>query len=298
MSGCSLVVLKFGSSVLRDAGDLPRVTDEIAGHVARGHRVLAVVSAQGDGTEQIIARSGLTTEEAGQRGPGTQKAFAALLGTGEATSAALIGLELDRHGIDFTILDVARVGPFTRGPWLDAWPHALDTTAIRRLLRQRPVALLPGFIGRDGDGDCTLLGRGGSDLTALFAAHTLRADRCRLLKDVDGIYEHDPALRGLGAPRRFVSLDWNGALKLGDAILQHKAAQYAHRHRVVFEVGACGGKGTLVGAPESRFALSRGTTAPGRRPRLDEAAAKAGGSAPCDGEPCAAGLALEGGLAS
>jgi homoserine dehydrogenase len=255
MSGCSLVVLKFGSSVLRNEADLPRVADEIAGHVAAGRRVLAVVSAIGSGTDELAGRADTVARGIERESPAAQAAYAALLGTGEAVSAALVGLALDRRGLDFTILDVGRVGPFTRGPQLDAQPHALDTSGIKRTLAERPVAILPGFVGRDAYGRHTLLGRGGSDLTALFVAHTLRAEHCRLLKDVDGIYEHDPALSSLAKARRFAALDWDGALRLQDAILQHKAAQYAFRHRVVFEVGACGGKaGTLVGAAESRFA--------------------------------------------
>lgn len=331
MSGCSLVVLKLGSSVLRDESDLPRAADEIAGHVARGWRVLAVVSALGNGTERLIDRarplldararqdastgtgappssttSGAATPPRGASTPpggldepereGARAAFAALLATGEAASAALVGLALDARGIDFSILDVGRVGPFTRGPQLDAMPHALDTGSVKRALVERPVAILPGFVGRDSNGRHTLLGRGGSDLSALFAAHNLRAERCRLLKDVDGIYEHDPALRrSLGVPRRFAALDWDSALRLQDAILQHKAAQYAFRHRVVFEVGACGGgTGTVVGATESRLAAAEphaacvdapGVTS-GRRSR------RRAGAATC------AALAVEGGLAS
>jgi homoserine dehydrogenase len=163
-------------------------------------------------------------------------------------------------------------------------PHALDAGTVRRLLDLRPVAVLPGFVGRDVDGRHTLLGRGGADLTALFAAHALGAERCRLLKDVDGIYEHDPAVRGRRRPRRYTALDWQGALRLDDCILQRKATQFAYRHRVCFEVGRAGSeKGTLVGAAESRLARPRRSGRP-RRARPARLA-------------CAA-LAVEGGSAS
>lgn len=292
-SRTGLVVLKFGGSVLRSEADLPRIADEIKRHVDEGSRVVAVVSAMGDSTELLIRRaralghqlgdlprtpqrvateSGLAAAAApdadtsATRSATTEStapaeaAFAALLATGEAASAALVGLALDNVGVAFTVLCAGRVGPFTRGPQLDAQPHAFDAGNVKRALARRPVAVLPGFVGRDGEGHFSLLGRGGSDLTALFVAHSLQADRCCLLKDVDGIYEHDPALRTRRKPRRYASLDWDGALRLDDCILQQKAAQFAYRHRVVFEVGACGSPpGTRVGAAATRVTTTAAT---------------------------------------
>lgn len=277
-----LAVLKFGSSVLRDESALPVVVEEITRLVHSDWQVVAVVSAIGNGTDRLIA-SARAAAPGERRSSAGDSAFAALLGTGEAASAALIGLALDTTGIESTVLDAGRVGPFTRGPRLDAAPHAFDTITVRRVLESRPVAILPGFVGRDESGDHTLLGRGGSDLTALFVARALHADRCRLLKDVDGIYEHDPALRGLPAPRRFASLDWEGALRLEDCILQRKASQFAYRHRLQFEVSSCGANGgTVVGALESRFATSlRGERTRRRtaRPSLTGTVAVGGGLA-------------------
>jgi len=271
-----LVVLKFGSSVLRSEADLPDVTREIKRYVDEGSRVVAVVSAIGRSTELLIEQARALGHELGDsagpaatasnetlppRATPAEAAFAALLATGESTSAALVGLALDNVDIPFTVLCAGRVGPFTRGPQLDAQPHAFDAGTVKRALARRPVAVLPGFVGRDGEGHFSLLGRGGSDLSALFVAHSLKADRCCLLKDVDGIYEHDPALPGRGKPRRYEALDWDGALQLDDCILQQKAAQFAYRHRVPFEVGACGARGgTRVGADATRLTRKGGAS--------------------------------------
>lgn len=293
----ALVVLKFGSSVLRSEADLPRIADEIKRHVDQGSRVVAVVSAMGESTELLIRRARAlghqfgdlasadpitdtpaapsaimesttecatesTAEATTEPTAPAEAAFAALLATGEATSAALVGLALDNVGVAFNVLCAGRVGPFTRGPQLDARPYAFDAATVQQALARRPVAILPGFVGRDSEGHFSLLGRGGSDLTALFVAHSLQADRCCLLKDVDGIYEHDPALCARHRPRRYEWLDWNGALRLDDCILQQKAAQFAYRHGVAFEVGACGGPpGTLVGAAATRMATAVGPLA-------------------------------------
>jgi len=306
MSAPALVVLKFGSSVLRSEADLPRVADEIKRHVDAGSRIVAVVSAIGKSTEVLIRRAcalghhprhdtselgvanGRPAATLGLRPAAdpqlpvptaaaapAEAAFAALLATGEATSAALVGLALDNLGVEFSVLCAGRVGPFTRGPQLDAQPHTFEVGTVKRALAQRPVAILPGFVGRDGDGHFSLLGRGGSDLTALFVAHSLGADRCCLLKDVDGVYEHDPALSTERKPRRYASLDWGTTLRLDDCILQQKAAQFAYRHRVAFEVGACGPRpGTRIGAAAMRFA-SAGTGAEATGPPVVAAASPA-----------------------
>jgi homoserine dehydrogenase len=278
----ALVVLKFGGSVLRSEADLPRIADEIKRHVDEGSRVVAVVSAIGESTESLIRRARSLGHDLGDVAAAAppiadratvpsattestapaEAAFAALLATGEAASAALVGLALDNLGVAFTVLCAGRVGPFTRGPQLNAQPHAFDAGTVKQALARRPVAILPGFVGRDGEGHFSLLGRGGSDLTALFVAHSLQADRCCLLKDVDGIYEHDPALDARRRPRRYASLDWDGALRLDDCILQQKAAQFAYRHRVAFEVGACGNPpGTRVGGATTLVATAIGRTA-------------------------------------
>ena len=261
-----LTVLKFGSSVLRDEADLPRVAAEIERHATDGRAVIAVVSAIGDATDSLLGkaeglgatswreslvlspRSATTTEEA---------ALAALLATGESTAAALVGLSLSARGVPHAILDVGRVGPFTRGPLLDAEPCALDTITIQRTIEARGVAVLPGFVGHDEAGDVSLLGRGGSDLTALFVAHNLQAKRCLLVKDVGGVFEFDPRATHQ-RPRRFASLNWRDALDLVDEVMQRKAIQYAYRHRVTFEVGYSGGAATTVVGAKSTVLAARG----------------------------------------
>ena len=168
MSAPDLTVLKFGSSVLRSEDDLRPVADEIGRHVAAGSLVVAVVSAIGDSTEALLRQA---RRLGGLSGGGTgDGAVAALLATGETTSAALLGLALDCIGVPFTVLDAGRVGPFTHGPQLDAEPYWFDCRAVNRALDVRPVAVLPGFVGRDDEGSFSLLGRGGSDLSAIAMA--------------------------------------------------------------------------------------------------------------------------------
>ncbi len=130
----------------------------------------------------------------------------------------------------------------------------VDELPVRLALAQFSVAVVPGFIARFADGRTALLGRGGSDLTALFLAHRFRAGRCRLIKDVDGLYESDPNAEGASQPRRYRSIHWQDALRLKTAVVQHKAIRYAARQGQAFEVAASGGNdGTKVGDYETKL---------------------------------------------
>jgi homoserine dehydrogenase len=244
-------VLKFGGSVLKDESALHAVVDEIRRHVRVGNPVVAVVSAQYGATDALLRR--------GRRLAGSDSArhIASLVATGEMMSAALLGITLERSGIDCTVVDAHLAGLAVRGGTLDADPHGLDRVAFERLLRARPVAVLPGFVGCAESGDLALLGRGGSDLTALFVSHMLNATKCHLIKDVDGIYERDPAIAGERG-RRYTSIGWEDALALGGAVLQPKALRFAAVSELGFEVRALGSShATRVGPGPTRFARRR-----------------------------------------
>ncbi len=241
-----LVIHKYGSSVLRNEDDLPAVLAEIYAAVRAGDRVVAVVSAFGDTTERLL-RSARRVGVADHPQPA---ALAQLLATGELRAAALLCLAAERAGIPSCCLDATRLALRTEGPCLDSLPVSLDHAVIERALERNALVVLPGFIGRGADGRTTLLGRGGSDLTALFLAHQLQAHRCRLYKDVDGIYEADPALKRPGhpSPRRFSSLSWAEALRVCGSVVQKKAIRYAECHDQEFEVACLGRAGqTQVG---------------------------------------------------
>lgn len=247
----SLTVLKFGSSVLPTEADLPVAVREIQHWVSKGHRVIAVVSALGDTTDRLLS-------QAGAYGPGPDDAAtAALLATGELTTVALLGLALNRAGTPASVLDSAAIGLATTGPILDSRATDLDRAAVHRALTRKPVLVIPGFLGRDDSGQTTLLGRGGSDLTALFLAGELLADQCVLLKDVDGLYDSDPASNSRA--RRFARVNYDDVLGLAEGIVQHKAVRYARERRVQFSVAApskfegsliWGGESVLTPAPE------------------------------------------------
>ena len=241
-------VLKFGSSVLRSEKDLPRVVQDIYQACQRGSQVLVVVSAFGNTTDELIGRAENICKHP------DQSALAALLATGEATAAALLGLSLTSAGIRARILDPAQAGLYTIGDALDAELIGADVERIQAEL-QRGVVVLPGFVGRDETGNTTLLGRGGSDLTALFLAQRL-GGRCVLFKDVDGLYTSDPARSGYSA-QRFTQVSWETALAVGGEVVQPKAVRFAAMHALRFSITAVGAAvATEVGPGPNRLAQS------------------------------------------
>ena len=248
MSEYLLTVLKFGSSILRTENDIGLLVEEVHRWLSEKSRVIVVVSAIGKTTDRLMNQAVQYGENFNQEGVAT------LASTGELASAALLTLGLGRAGIATTILDPARFGLLANGPLLNAELSHADEVPLRLALAQFSVAVVPGFIARSTDGRTALLGRGGSDLTALFLAHRLRAGRCRLIKDVDGLYESDPKADGAFQPRRYRSIHWQDALRLKAAVVQHKGICYAAKQGQSFEVAAPGGKDwTNVGDFETKF---------------------------------------------
>ena len=220
-----IIVLKFGSSVLRTRADLPNVVHEIYRWYRHGHSVVVVVSAIGAGTDQLLgeAREFTAAPE--------PYATAELLATGERESAALLGIALDRAGIPARVLNPREIGLTALGSPLDSALVSVNTARVRELLVDHPVLVVPGFFGTDSEGRTHVLGRGGSDLTAVYLSKALDAE-CRLIKDVDGVYESDPASvsresdAAAGRLRRYVSLDYSTALGVAAPLIQPKAIDF------------------------------------------------------------------------
>ena len=236
----ALRVLKFGSSVLSHPADYRRAADEVRTEVAGGCKVVAVVSAQGKTTDRLLASARAVADTA------ADARLAALLGTGEEASVALLAIALDARGVSASAFTHETAPIRTRGPLRDADPVDVDTHRILSVLEKVDVVVFPGFVGVDATGRPSLLGRGGSDMTALFLGHALGAAEIRLVKDVDGIFPGDPKRRPETAP--FAYLSWEGARRIGGGVVQEKALVFAARHGLGFRVAAPGGRGTWVGS--------------------------------------------------
>lgn len=252
-------VLKFGSSVLATEDDLPTVVDEILRERDAGHRVIAVVSAFKGTTDALLQQA---TRHAAEP---CESALAALVSTGELASAALLAVALRARSVAARVVDAAWSRLTTAGPRLDAIPIGLDPGAICRAFRDVDVVVFPGFVGCGADGAPTLLGRGGSDLTAVYIAHAVGAVVCRLLKDVDGVYTADP--NRSAAAMRYAAATWEDVLRDGAQVVQPKAVRLARRLNRPFSVAAPGQpSGTDIGWTRAWYApLSPTTSDPSPR---------------------------------
>jgi homoserine dehydrogenase len=245
-----VIVLKFGSSVLRGPPDLSGVADEVYRHLREGKRVLAVVSAFAGQTDRLLkdAQSAL--------GDSAPQATAAYVATGEMQAAAMLTGALLRAGVASRCVDPREARLRITGDLLNAQLEGIDARNLHHWFEEFSVLVLPGFFGIDAAGHIGLLGRGGSDYTALYLAHQLGAE-CRLVKDVPGIYDKDPAIAGSRA-RRLDTIDWDAAIPIAGKLVQPKAIQFAQSKRFSFSVGAlASSEHTLVGDYPTTFASPR-----------------------------------------
>ncbi len=236
-----VIVLKFGGSVLRDATSVRKVGHEIYRWRREGWKVVAVVSALAGRTDALLGQA------RGDAGSAHDLAFA--LGQGERDASALLLTQLERIGLPACCATPEEVGLVAEGDPLDATPVSLGDTELRARLDRDGVVVFPGFVAIDREGRHVTLGRGGSDLTALFLAHALGAEKCRLVKDVDGLYTADPNDR-TNAPARFTTCSYDDALATDGSIVQHKSVRFAQRVGLTFELGGFNGvHPTTVGEP-------------------------------------------------
>lgn len=258
-----LVILKFGSSVLDSPAGFRLAALEVSREVQNGRKVVAVASAIRGTTDTLLA----TAQDVSLRPH--DGAVARLLSKGEEISVILLGMALTEERINAVTLDAEALGLRTRGPLLDGEPRGIDRRALANQLGRVEALVVPGFVGTSDAGVPSLLGRGGSDLSALYLADELGAAECRLVKDVDGLYAEDPvtSIAGL-APFDWAS--WDEVLLYGGSLVQSRAVQFAKQNGIEFVVCSPGGVGTRIGrrpAADSSLETTRDSRSPERRYR-------------------------------
>ena len=204
-----LIIQKFGGSSLAGPERLRRAASIISAARCQGHAVIAVVSAMGDTTDDLLALAHTLTPDPPPR------ELDALLGTGEQQSAALLAITLDSIGEAARSLSGAQAGIFAAGVHGDGRIALMLPRRLLETLDEERVAVVCGFQGLDAEGDLITLGRGGSDTSAVAIAAALRADRCEIYTDVDGIYTADP--RVLPEARYLPAIDYEDMLRLAEA---------------------------------------------------------------------------------
>ena len=238
-----LTVQKFGGSSVASSERIRAVAKIIAEAKNGGSDIVAVLSARGGMTDELIA----SAVELSSSPP--KRELDALLSTGELSSVALMAVQLHSMGIDCVSLSGRQAGIITDLNHGEAKIVSIQPARILRELSRGKVVLVAGFQGINENDDISTLGRGGSDTTAVALAAALGAARCEIYSDVDGIYTADPRL--IPEAKRLDRIDYGDMLLLakgGSQVLHSRAVEAAMKYNV--EIRALSsfekGGGTLV----------------------------------------------------
>ena len=227
----ALIVQKFGGSSVADGEKIRNVARIITDTYQKGNRVVAVLSAQGDTTDELI-------EKAAEINPAASKReLDMLLSTGEQISCALCAMAIEGMGFPVVSLTGWQAGFRTNSGYGNARIKRVQGERIRAELDKRRIVIVTGFQGLNKYDDITTLGRGGSDTSAVAIAAALNADLCQIYTDVDGVYTADP--RMVPSAHKLDEITYDEMLELatlGAQVLHNRSVEMAKRYGVKLEV--------------------------------------------------------------
>ena len=227
----SLIVQKFGGTSVADTERLRNVARIITDAYKAGNQVVAVLSAQGDTTDDLIQNAREINPEASSR------EMDMLLSTGEQISVSLCAMAIEAMGYPVISLTGWQSGVITNTVSGNARIKKVDTERIEAELNQKKIVIVTGFQGVDRNHDITTLGRGGSDTSAVALAAVLGADLCQIYTDVEGVYTADP--RKVTGARKLDEVTYNEMLELatlGALVLHNRSVELARKYNVKMEV--------------------------------------------------------------
>jgi aspartate kinase len=239
----SLIVMKFGGSSVGTTERMGRVAQRIVDKKLQGDRVVVVVSAMGDTTDDLIDKA----NEINSNPPAREMDM--LLTTGEQISVALLSMAIHKLGHEARSYTGWQAGIVTEDVHAKARINDISPQRIFAALDQGSIVIVAGFQGMTESGEITTLGRGGSDTTAVALAAAIKADVCEIYTDVDGIYSTDP--RVVKCARKLDVISYDEMLELahlGAAVLHPRAVEYAKHNQVNLVVRSSfnNNEGTLV----------------------------------------------------
>jgi len=225
------IVQKYGGTSVGDVERIRKVAERIKLTRDQGNEVVVVVSARSGVTNELLARAKSLCEEPSER------ELDMLLSVGEQETIALTAMALHGMGVDAVSRTGAQAGIFTDKEHTRAKIQAIKSEAIEMDLAEGNVVIVAGFQGINEDGQITTFGRGGSDLTAIALAAAIKADKCEIYTDVDGVYTADP--RVVTEACKLPELSYDEMLELassGTKVMQSRSVEFAKKHNVIFEV--------------------------------------------------------------
>ncbi|MCP4759506.1 MAG: hypothetical protein GY894_11760 [Planctomycetes bacterium] len=245
-------IIKCGGSILGSSREVEAVADWVAGLAKEPGTLIVVVSAPAGVTDLLFASISLNASTTGEQ-------IAEHVSSGERHMAETLTDHLQSRGLPARSLSVREIGLQAAGNPLDADPVSVDVELIAKAAAESPALVIPGFTGMSSAGDIRLLGRGGSDLTAIFLAAELGAS-CHLVQAAPGIYEIDP-VRAEGP--RFEQMHWDDLIEMEREVVQAKAVRLAKQRKQPFIVSGLSSPGrTLVGDVAARLVRDDTSHAP------------------------------------
>jgi aspartate kinase len=223
--------MKFGGSSVADADKIKNVARRVMETRDAGNKVVVVVSAPGDTTDDLITWAEKITTDPDDR------EMDMLLSTGEQMSIALLAMAIKDKGYKAISLTGAQVGILTDKVHNMAKIVHIQTNKIRKELRKGNIVVVAGFQGITEDEDITTLGRGGSDLTAVALASVLKADICEIFTDVLGVYTTDPRI--VHEARKLDVISYDEMLEmagLGAQVMQARSIEVAKKFNIDIHV--------------------------------------------------------------
>jgi len=239
----ALIVQKYGGTSVGSVERIHRVAEQVAEAKRAGHDLVVVLSAMSGETDRLLRLAHDITPNPDER------ELDMLLSTGERVTIALLAMDLRGRGINAQSFTGRQVGIITDSTHTKARIARVTAERIKEALAEGIIPIVAGFQGINERSDVTTLGRGGSDLTAVALAAALKADRCIIYTDVEGVYTADPNI--VPTARRLDRVSYEEMLELaslGAKVLQSRSVQFAAKHGVPVEVKSSfkEGQGTLV----------------------------------------------------
>lgn len=238
------IVQKYGGTSLEDSQRIRLAARRAVSLAKQGHQIVIVVSAQGQTTDEMIEKAAQINRRRAAR------EMDAYLAAGEQMSAGLMAMAIGALGYPAVSLTGWQAGIHTDGVHGSARILEVHTQRILQEWDSGKIVVVAGFQGVDPEGDITTLGRGGSDTTAVALAAFLKADKCQIFTDVDGVYDRDPHI--FADAEKYERIGYEKMLALignGAQVLHDKCVELAREYAIAVEVlSAFTGKpGTIVG---------------------------------------------------
>lgn len=224
----STVVAKFGGTSVATPERVINVARRIVERKRAGNRVVAVVSAMGKTTDDLIKLANSITDAPSPREMDT------LLSTGEMVSMSLLAMAVESLGEKAISLSGRQIGLITDNVHGKASIREIHATRIKGALADDNIVIVAGFQGIDAAGDITTLGRGGSDTTAVAIAAGIKADVCEIYTDVDGVYTADPRI--VPRAQKIDEISYEEMLEMaagGAGVLHKRCVEFARNFGVV-----------------------------------------------------------------